>query len=395
MNNLQRLTSGNKNSFADRRFLVGVDATRNRSGGAIAHLRGLLDKSNPTIHGIHKVHLWAYDELLNAVGDKDWLIKHRVAATNSSIIVQLLWQYYSLPRMAKEIGINILFNTDAGSVCPFRPSVSLSQDMLSFEPGEIQRFSWFSISRVRLELLRIVQLRTLSNSKSNIFLSQHAAKVIQANREMPKFAIIQHGIDEAFLNISTLRDSLAPFEPITCLYVSNAALYKHQWNVVAGIAKLRLQTGLDIKLRLVGGGKGLALKKLMRSIAKYDPESNFVIFEQFVKNQEIAKRLGEAQIFVYASSCENLPITLLEAMAAGLPIASSDRGPMPEILGKSAVYFDPENPESIKNAVHKIIEDNDLRLRIQAEVKKLANLYTWKRCADLTWQVIANSTNTD
>ncbi len=374
-------------------FHVGVDATRNRSGGAIAHLCGLMHNSNPLAFGIYKVHLWAYDELLNAVEDKDWLVKHSVPATNSSIIIQILWQYFTLPRIAKRIGINILFNTDAGSVCPFRPSVSLSQDMLSFEPGEMQRFSWLSISRFRLELLRIVQLWTLSKSVSNIFLSKHAANVIQANRKMPKSSIIHHGIDEAFLNIFLPRDSWPIFEPIKCLYVSNTALYKHQWNVVAGIAKLRLQSGLDIKLRLVGGGQGPALKKLIQFINKYDPESNFVIFEQFLKKQDIAKRLGEAQIFVYASSCENLPITLLEAMAAGLPIASSDRGPMPEILGESAVYFDPENPDSIKDAVYKIILNNDLRVRIQAEVKKLANQFTWKRCADLTWQFIANSIN--
>lgn len=376
-------------------LLVGVDATRNRSGGAIAHLRGLMDKSNPTIHGIHKVHLWAYDELLNAVEDKDWLIKHRVAATNSSIVLQILWQYYSLPKIAKKIGINILFNTDAGSVCPFRPSVSLSQDMLSFEPGEMQRFSWFSISRIRLELLRIVQLWSLSKSKSNIFLSQHAAKIIRANRVMPKFSIIQHGIDESFFNVDVFRKNWSTSEPITCLYVSNAALYKHQWHVVAAIAKLRLRTGLDLRLRLVGGGRGMAIKKLMRAIAQYDPESNFVMFEQFIENQEIAKRLGEAQIFVYASSCENLPITLLEAMAAGLPIASSDRGPMPEVLGNSAVYFDPESPDSIASAVHRIILDNELRIKIQVDVRKIAKKLTWKKCADLTWQFIANSNNFD
>ena len=42
--------------------------------------------------------------------------------------------------------------------------------------------------------------------------------------------------------------------------------------------------------------------------------------------------LSKSNIFIFASSCENMPITLIEGMASGLPIACSDRGPMPEVL---------------------------------------------------------------
>ena len=44
-------------------YIVGIDATRNRSGGAIAHLQGIL-KYSPVSYGIKKVHLWAYSDLL-------------------------------------------------------------------------------------------------------------------------------------------------------------------------------------------------------------------------------------------------------------------------------------------------------------------------------------------
>ena len=57
--------------------------------------------------------------------------------------------------------------------------------------------------------------------------------------------------------------------------------------------------------------------------------------------------LKRAHLFVFASSCENMPNTLVEAMASGLPIACSDRGPMPEILRDGGTYFDPENEVTI------------------------------------------------
>ena len=55
---------------------VGIDATRNRSGGAKAHLIGILKQSDPSVHNIEKVHLWSYRELLDMIPDRKWLIKH-------------------------------------------------------------------------------------------------------------------------------------------------------------------------------------------------------------------------------------------------------------------------------------------------------------------------------
>jgi hypothetical protein len=61
-------------------IVVGIDATRNRSGGAVAHLRGILAAIDPVPCGISQVHLWSYDELLQTIKSQPWLIKHPVAA---------------------------------------------------------------------------------------------------------------------------------------------------------------------------------------------------------------------------------------------------------------------------------------------------------------------------
>ena len=64
--------------------------------------------------------------------------------------------------------------------------------------------------------------------------------------------------------------------------------------------------------------------------------------------------LSKSNIFIFASSCENMPITLIEGMASGLPIACSDRGPMPEVLQDGGVYFNPEDCKSIVFAIEKL-----------------------------------------
>ena len=62
---------------------------------------------------------------------------------------------------------------------------------------------------------------------------------------------------------------------------------------------------------------------------------------------ELHSEYKDADLGVFASSCENLPIILIEKMASGLPIACSNKGPMPEVLGSAGVYFDPENSYEI------------------------------------------------
>jgi glycosyltransferase involved in cell wall biosynthesis len=95
--------------------------------------------------------------------------------------------------------------------------------------------------------------------------------------------------------------------------------------------------------------------------------------------------ISQSNIFIFASSCENMPNSLVEAMAVGPPIACSNRGPMPEVLCDGGLYFDPENHHSIASCVERIISDEDLREHIAIRAKFLAQRYSWGRCRDETF----------
>jgi glycosyltransferase involved in cell wall biosynthesis len=170
--------------------------------------------------------------------------------------------------------------------------------------------------------------------------------------------------------------------------VSNTDLYKHQWYVVAAIAKLR-RSGYGLKLRLVGGGAGRARKLLDEAVRREDPDGAFVEVVDAVSHAEVPAELAKADLFVFASSCENMPNTLVEAMAASLPIACSSRGPMPEILRDAGTYFDPEDPDSIATAIERLLTDASLRSRLAHEAAVLSRQYSWERCAAETWSFVA------
>ena len=202
--------------------------------------------------------------------------------------------------------------------------------------------------------------------------------------------VIPHGIHNKFhqipISISSHSDTK---KTLQILYVSNAAPYKHQWQVVKAIGLLR-QQGLDVTLLLVGGGKGKAQKLLDKQRSRTDPNQEFITQLNFVPNEQIPKFLANADIFVFASSCENMPITLLEAMGSGLPIACSNRGPMPEVLQDAGLYFDPEDSDSIAQTLNLMIKNIELRDKLSKKSKSLSQLYSWDKSAKSTWNFIRN-----
>jgi glycosyltransferase involved in cell wall biosynthesis len=370
---------------------LGINASRARSGGAIAHLVGLLEAVEPGAFGVQEIHVWSYPGLLAALPQANWLVKHAPVELERSLLRQLLWERYSLPAELRSTQCSVLLNVDAGSVCRFRPAVTMSRDMLSYEPGEIERYG-LSVARLRLIALRYVQNASLKSADGAIFLTKYAAHVIQQScGTLRNVAHVPHGVSAAF----RMRERAQLVEastgrPIRCLYVSNALPYKHQWNVVKAVAGLR-QAGLDLHLLLVGGGEGWARRRLTAQIAQSDPDGRFVTQYDFVPQQTLPGMLADADLFVFASSCENMPNTLVEAMSAGLPIACSNRGPMPEVLEDGGVYFDPEQPASIAAAIADLVVDPVRRARLATRAEEISRKFSWERCARETLSFVVET----
>lgn len=364
--------------------------SRGRSGGAKAHLIGFLEEANPKSFGIDEVHVWGYKELLDKLPSRVWLFKHSDIALEKSLIVQILWQRQKLRSEIKKHGCHVLLSTDAGTVYVHHPSVVMSRDMLSFERVEIARykqiFPW-----LRLFLLRFIQSWSLKKADGALFLTQYAADVIQSwTGLISNYRIIPHGVGKNFKENQRANPWPRKGErPIRCLYISNTALYKHQWHVVKAFHLLRKE-GYDVQIEFVGGGYGESKKRLDETIALLDPNGAYTKRVDFLKHHELPEKLSSADLFVFASSCENMPNTLVEAMACGLPIACSELGPMPEVLRDGGVYFYPEDPESIKQAIKQLIEKPEQRELFAAKARKFSEEYSWRRCSDETFQYLVD-----
>jgi glycosyltransferase involved in cell wall biosynthesis len=370
---------------------IGIDATNLRGGGGVTHLVELLRVAQSTLHGIERVVVWGGTPTLKVLDNRPWLDKRTPPALDKGLLQRTLWQRYSLSQAARDAGCDVLFVPGGSYAGNFHPVVTMSRNLLPFEVRELLRYGW-SLLTLKLLLLRLVQLRSFRKTDGVIFLTEYARDVVLrvTGKLRGQTCIVPHGLNPRFNKAPKLQRAIAEYDdvhPYRVLYVSIIDEYKHQWHVVEAVAALRKQ-GLPIVLDLVGPVYPPAFKRLNQTIDRVDAERRWVHYHGAIPFNELHLRYAEADLGLFASSCENMPNILLETMASGLPIACSNRGPMPEVLGQAGVFFNPEQPEDIARALHELINSPKTRKRLARASYERVQQYSWLRCADETFRFL-------
>jgi glycosyltransferase involved in cell wall biosynthesis len=381
-------------------MILGIDASNIRAGGTVTHLAELLRAADALAHGFTTVVVWASSSTLAQLADRPWLKKVAEPLLEQSAdpfrdrrhLLRAYWQRFLLRRRVVAEKCDVLFVPGGLLTAHFHPTVTMSQNMLPFTDREARRYG-FSLSRLRLVLLRLGQSRSFRKSAGIIFLTRHArARICEvAGIDHSKSVLAPHGIARDFFAAPRPQRSLAEYsaqQPFRILYVSTIDLYKHQWHVARAIASLRKE-GHPVALELVGPANGAALQRLRATLSELDPRAEFITYSGAIAYEKQAALYARADLGVFASSCENLPIILLEGMAAGLPIACSRYEPMPEVLGDAGLYFDPESPEQIAGAIRELLVSPELRAQNAARAFARAEQYSWARCAEQIFSYLA------
>jgi glycosyltransferase involved in cell wall biosynthesis len=112
---------------------------------------------------------------------------------------------------------------------------------------------------------------------------------------------------------------------------------------------------------------------------------------RWVPREELYSLYARARAFVYPSMFEGFGMPVLEAMAAGIPVACSDIPPLREVAGDAALYFDPLNEDAIASAIERVMTDASLRERLATAGRERARPFTWERCAEQTLKVLCDA----
>src|SRR5205823_719987 len=131
-----------------------------------------------------------------------------------------------------------------------------------------------------------------------------------------------------------------------------------------------LPQDLGISLVIAGGAVARdpgASRVLDRAVSEAPRgASERIVRTGYVTEEDKAALLAGADALVYPSTYEGFGFPVLEAMAAAVPVVTSDRSSLPEVAGDAAVLVDPESSEAIAEGTRRVLTDSGLRQRLRA-----------------------------
>jgi glycosyltransferase involved in cell wall biosynthesis len=167
------------------------------------------------------------------------------------------------------------------------------------------------------------------------------------------------------------------------MYVGRPQPHKNLQRLVEAFASLHEQYP---NLQLVLAGKKDVLYDQLEQYIKGHDWQN-IVFTGFVSEGQLRWMYENCLAYVFPSLSEGFGLPGLEAMVHGAPVISSNATCLPEIYGKAAYYFDPENIEEMARAISNVIASKDLRTRMIAAGKKQASQYSWLTMAQQTLSI--------
>ena len=362
-----------------------INAQNISGGGGLSHLKNLLTAFDEFSNLDFEVELWASKIIRKKLPEFKWLLKSNYFLFRIGFIGYLINHVLLLIFKSKIYSNAIYFIPGGWTIIVTKNTAAMSQNILPYEPLEIMRFPL--LMRIKFHLIRYLQIRTFKKSKKIIYLSRYASSKISnyINIKNKNTVIIPHGVDEGFYYIrkpEDYRDDFSQFTPCKLVYVSSIDLYKNHIEVVEAISKL-LKCGLHLHLKIIGpelrGGNDLR-----KHIARLQNLEWVIEFTGNLSPLNLMQELKESDIGIFASSCENLPISLLEMMASSLPICCSNLGVMPEVLGDSGIYFDPRNSDEIANKIDILYKSVEIRNKLGDLAFKKSQTFTWNNSARKT-----------
>ncbi|MDI3496048.1 MAG: hypothetical protein PWQ35_69 [Patescibacteria group bacterium] len=165
------------------------------------------------------------------------------------------------------------------------------------------------------------------------------------------------------------------------LFVGNIEPRKNLSNLILAYNLLRQAEPelADVAL-VIAGAPGWKHKAIYQTW-KNSPYKDDIKFLGYVDTQEKEYLYRLATVFAYPSFYEGFGFPPLEAMRFSLPVVASNVSSLPEILGRSALLVDPFRPDEIKQALHLVLKDDNLRAELIKRGEKQAALFSWEKTA--------------
>lgn len=288
---------------------------------------------------------------------------------------RILWEQLVLPLEAARYRLDVLFNP--GFTAPLLstcPLVTTFHDLQHKRHPE--HFRWFD-----LPFWRFLLWGSAHRSRRLIAVSQNTrADLLHFYRVPPeKIVVALHGVNPEFLGLAR-----APLERML-LCVSTLHPHKNIERLIRAYARAPRAGRL-----VLAGLRGFHTAQVERLIVELGL-SDSVEITGWLPRDRLLPLYQRAWAFVYPSTFEGFGMPVLEAMAAGIPVACSDIPPLREVAGDAALLFDPLSEDAISAALDRITGDAALRARLAHAGPERARSFTWQRAAEVTLKTLVEA----
>ena len=376
-NHVAGLVASLRNVVERKRFRLLINALHARSGGGVTYLRNMLPimSKNKNLD----VHVCLHEDQTDVLPTALNGIRFHFQRYERGFWRILFREQFEIPSLARRLGVDATFSP--ANYGPFfsRNHIIMVRNAVSV--GFVERRP---IKLAYWALLYMATLTSLLTCRRAIAVSNYAKRGIEGAfwKMSERMVVVPHGVDSEYIGEDD-EDARQDF----LLSVSDIYVQKNFVGLVKAMSLLR-EDFPDIRLKIAGNPVDVGYFEELRQLISSEVLDDHIEFLGHVETADLRELYRQCQVFVFPSTVETFGNPLVEAMACGAAIASSNTAAMPEVLGDAALFFDPTDVDDMANVISSLMSNYATRDELRKRAVIRAKNYSWEKTSQKTIDVI-------
>ncbi len=294
---------------------------------------------------------------------------------------RILWEQAALPLLARQLQLDLLHGAVNVS-----PALAPCPTVVTVHDLSFMRYPQ-AFPPVQRAYLRSQVRRSLRAARRVIAVSEATKRDVVALFGVPASLIdvVYNGVDASFrpapaAEVEAFRRRLG-LPPRFILHLGTLEPRKNLPRLVRAFARVQAGDSGQPAVKLVlAGGAGWDYDAIYAEVARQGLEQE-VLFPGYIADEELAWWYRAAAVFVYPSLLEGFGLPVLEAMACGAPVVTSNVSSLPEVAGDAALLVDPTSVDALAEALLRLLDDAALAEEMAARGPAQAAHFPWSRTA--------------